>query len=77
MTVHLCVARLVKTTDLPPGKNYIICSHPHGVLCLGAFCCYATEGAGFGRLFPSLTPHLLTLEGQFWMPGFRLGRGAL
>lgn len=54
--------RLVKTTQLSPEKNYIFGYHPHGVMCSGAWCNFATEATGFGKLFPGLTPHLLTLK---------------
>ena len=63
--------KLVKTAELDRNQNYLLGSHPHGVLCSGAFSCFATDGAGFSTLFPGIIPHLLTLEGNFWMPGFR------
>jgi 2-acylglycerol O-acyltransferase 2 len=62
---------LVKTTDLDPNKSYLFGSHPHGVLCSGAFCCFGTEAAGFSKLFPGLTARMLTLRGQFMFPGYR------
>ena len=72
---------LVKTAELDSGRNYLLGSHPHGILCSGAFCCFATDGLGparFSAQFPGLTARLLTLEGQFWIPGNRelvLGSG--
>nr|XP_048273947.1 diacylglycerol O-acyltransferase 2-like protein 6 [Myodes glareolus] len=60
--------KLVKTHDLSPKCNYIIVSHPHGVLSFGAFVNFATEATGFSRIFPSITPFLATLEGIFWIP---------
>ncbi|CAO2623579.1 Diacylglycerol O-acyltransferase 2-like protein 6, partial [Lemmus lemmus] len=60
--------KLVKTHDLSPKHNYIIVSHPHGVLSFGAFINFATEATGFSRIFPSITPFLATLEGIFWIP---------
>ena len=30
-------------------RNYLLCSHPHGVLSAGAFCCFATEGTNFSE----------------------------
>ncbi|XP_023339516.1 diacylglycerol O-acyltransferase 2 isoform X3 [Eurytemora carolleeae] len=71
--------KLIKTADIPPNKNYIFCSHPHGVLCFGIFGAMGTEGAGFSALFPGIRPRLLSLEGNFWMPAFRelfMGSGA-
>ena len=70
--------KLVKTAELDRNKNYLLGSHPHGVLCSGAFSCFATEAGGFSTIFPGVTPRLLTLEGQFWIPGNRelvLGSG--
>ncbi|XP_046853454.1 diacylglycerol O-acyltransferase 2-like [Xenia sp. Carnegie-2017] len=63
--------RLVKTTQLSPEKNYIFGYHPHGVMCSGAWCNFATEATGFGKLFPGLTPHLLTLKLLHWFPFYR------
>lgn len=62
---------LVKTVDLSPEKTYLFGSHPHGILCSGAFCCFGTEAAGFSKIFPGLTARLLTLKGQFMIPGYR------
>lgn len=58
----------MKTHDLSPKHNYIIVSHPHGILSFGAFINFATEATGFSRIFPSITPFLATLEGVFWIP---------
>ncbi|XP_021962460.1 2-acylglycerol O-acyltransferase 1 isoform X2 [Folsomia candida] len=63
--------KLVKTGDLPPHKNYIFCSHPHGILCSAAFGNFATEGTSFSENFPGITPHLLTLEGHYSFPLYR------
>lgn len=60
--------RVVKTADLPPDRNYIIGSHPHGVLSIGAFTAMATSGSGFPDMFPGLKSTILTLNGQFWFP---------
>ena len=27
---------MVKTADLDPKKNHLVCCHPHGILCFGA-----------------------------------------
>ena len=55
---------LIKTTELEPTKNYIFGYHPHGVLCTGAFCNFATEATDFSSVFPGITPHLLPLMGK-------------
>ncbi|KAI6185168.1 Acyltransferase [Aphelenchoides fujianensis] len=59
---------LVKTVDLPPDKNYILGSHPHGFWCTGVFCHLLTDGTNFRDEFPGFIPSLLTLNGQFWFP---------
>merc|ERR1719347_1039699 len=62
--------RLVKTSNLDPDRNYLICCHPHGILCFGASCSFGTESCDFSRKFPGVTPHLTTIEGNLWMPMF-------
>ncbi|XP_069804617.1 2-acylglycerol O-acyltransferase 2-like [Dendropsophus ebraccatus] len=63
--------KLVRTTPLDPGHNYIFGFHPHGVLVVGAFGNFCTEGTGFSSLFPGLKPHLLMLPVWFRVPFFR------
>ncbi|XP_037263744.1 diacylglycerol O-acyltransferase 2-like isoform X2 [Falco rusticolus] len=63
--------KLVKTHDLSPSHNYIIGSHPHGILCVGAFCNFITGSTGFGEMFPGIRPFLTTLAGNFRLPIFR------
>ncbi|KAF8791446.1 2-acylglycerol O-acyltransferase 2-like [Argiope bruennichi] len=59
---------MIKTAELDPNKNYIFGYHPHGIMCYGAFSCFGTEARDFSKVFPGITPRLLTLEGQFWFP---------
>ena len=63
--------KLVKTTDLDPTRSYLFGSHPHGILCAGAFTSFATDALGFEDKFPGLEPHLLALQGNYWFFGFR------
>lgn len=56
--------KMIKTTELDPQQNYIFGYHPHGILCAGAFCCFATEATDFSQVFPGITPHLLPLMGK-------------
>ena len=42
-------AKLVKTADLDPSKTYLFGSHPHGILCFGAFIAFATDALDFPR----------------------------
>jgi len=68
---HFCnffPIKIVKTAELDPEKNYLLCSHPHGILCCGAVGAFATDGADFNDIFPGITPHGLTLSVQFWFP---------
>uniref|UniRef100_A0A5F9D9R1 Acyltransferase n=1 Tax=Oryctolagus cuniculus TaxID=9986 RepID=A0A5F9D9R1_RABIT len=63
--------KLVKTAELPPSQNYVLGSHPHGVMCTGAFCNFTTECNDFSQRFPGLQPWLATLAGLFYLPVFR------
>lgn len=63
--------QLVKTHELSPSHNYIIGSHPHGILCVGAFCNFVTGSTGFAEMFPGIRPSLTTLAGNFRLPLFR------
>lgn len=62
---------MIKTAELDPNKNYILGYHPHGIMCYGAFSCFASEGTNFGESFPGIIPRILTLEGQFRFPFHR------
>lgn len=62
---------LVKTCDLGRDENYVFCCHPHGVISVGHFTVFGTEAAGFSRLYPGITPHLLTLDMNFRPPFLR------
>jgi len=71
---HFCdyfPIRIVKTAELDPNKNYIMGFHPHGVLSVSAFANFATEGSGWSKIFPGLTPYLLVLPGHFQFPVYR------
>ncbi|XP_074839137.1 2-acylglycerol O-acyltransferase 3 [Carettochelys insculpta] len=63
--------KLVKTAELPPDRSYVLGSHPHGIMCTGAFAAFCTEGPGFSRLFPGLRPSLALLGGLFHLPVYR------
>ncbi|XP_031637193.1 2-acylglycerol O-acyltransferase 1-like [Contarinia nasturtii] len=53
---------LVKTVDLPPDRNYLICIFPHGMLSFGAAGNFCTSHSKFSTLFPGLRPKLTTLN---------------
>ncbi|KAJ8342194.1 hypothetical protein SKAU_G00321220 [Synaphobranchus kaupii] len=63
--------KLVKTAELSPSKNYIVGSHPHGIMCVGAFSCFSSERAGFSQAFPGMRAILVTLAGLFKLPLYR------
>ncbi|XP_007483332.1 2-acylglycerol O-acyltransferase 3 isoform X1 [Monodelphis domestica] len=63
--------KLVKTAELSPDKNYVLGSHPHGIMCAGSFCNFATESNGFSRQFPGIRPFLAGLAGLFRIPVYR------
>lgn len=47
---HFFPAKIIKTCDYDPTKNYIFGYHPHGILSAGAFAHFATEGTGFSKV---------------------------
>ena len=55
-------AKLVKTADLDPEQSYLICSHPHGILCYGAFAAFGTNFLQFDKIFPGIESHIITLK---------------
>ncbi|KAI8887215.1 diacylglycerol acyltransferase [Backusella circina FSU 941] len=63
--------QLIKEHDLDPSKNYVLGYHPHGIISMGAFANFATEATGFSKLFPGITPSLLTLVSNFRIPLYR------
>lgn len=63
--------QLVKTAELPPTRNYVLGSHPHGIICAGAFSAFCTEACGFSRAFPGLNSSLALLAGLFYLPVYR------
>jgi hypothetical protein len=60
--------KLVKTHDLDPEKTYLFGYHPHGIMSYGAFIAFGTDQLGFHKLFPGITPRLLTLNCNFYVP---------
>jgi len=64
-------AQLINTATLDPSNNYIFCYHPHGILSIGAFICFATEAASFSEKYPGITLKLLTLKMNLWWPFYR------
>ena len=64
--------KLVKTAELDPNKgNYLLGSHPHGIISVGAVASIGTDGAGWSKIFPNLIPYLLTLRLFHILPGWK------
>jgi len=61
----------LQSADLPPDQRYVFGYHPHGVIGMGAIANFGTDATGFSRLFPGITPHLLTLASNFQLPLYR------
>jgi len=62
---------LVKTAELDPKRNYLLASHPHGILSSGTFCCFATEANDVTNVFPGIEMRIVTLPLNFWLPFYR------
>lgn len=62
---------LIKTAELPPDRNYLFAAYPHGVLCMGIFCNFATNNTGFSKEFPGIRSKICTLSYHFFWPLFR------
>ncbi|KAK6906158.1 2-acylglycerol O-acyltransferase 2 [Kwoniella mangroviensis CBS 10435] len=62
---------IVKEAELTPDRPYLFGYHPHGIIGMGAFATFATEGTNFSEYFPGIKPHLLTLESNFKIPFYR------
>jgi len=75
----------VKTTELDPDAKYVFGYHPHGIISVGAFGAFGTDGAstidltkpgaetsrGFSALFPGIDRRLITLPVNFLLPLLR------
>ena len=63
--------QLHKTVDLDPKRNYIFGVHPHGVLCIGAFTNFCSNGTRFDYIFPGFKSFLTMLPLWFYIPVYR------
>ncbi|OWB85870.1 hypothetical protein B5S33_g4545 [[Candida] boidinii] len=57
--------------DFRTGPRYIFGYHPHGVIGMGAIGAFASEGAGFSKIFPGIKVFLLTIINNFQIPFYR------
>lgn len=60
--------KMVKTAELPPVKNYLFASFPHGVSCYGMATNIITEANRFSEAYPGLNPYVVTLKEIFYFP---------
>ncbi|XP_017094226.3 2-acylglycerol O-acyltransferase 2-like [Drosophila bipectinata] len=62
---------LVKTAELPPNRNYIIASFPHGLIGMGICVNMGMEISKWLKLFPQVRPKIATLDHHFKTPFLR------
>ncbi|XP_070538479.1 2-acylglycerol O-acyltransferase 1-like [Ptychodera flava] len=60
--------KLFKTSALDPTNNYIFAYHPHGILGIGSYAHFGTEGTNFSELFPGIKPYLLIMKIMLSLP---------
>eukprot|EP00468_Gymnochlora_sp_CCMP2014_P014865 CAMPEP_0167770320 /NCGR_PEP_ID=MMETSP0110_2-20121227/17856_1 /TAXON_ID=629695 /ORGANISM="Gymnochlora sp., Strain CCMP2014" /LENGTH=287 /DNA_ID=CAMNT_0007659489 /DNA_START=194 /DNA_END=1057 /DNA_ORIENTATION=+ len=63
--------KLVRTSELPTDKNYVLGYHPHGIIGIGAQYNFGSDATGFDDLFPGIDLTLMTLTLTFKVPFFR------
>lgn len=61
----------MKTAELPPDRNYVLSVHPHGIMCVGAFCNFSTDVTGFSKKFPGIQTSMTGLGVLFHLPVYR------
>ncbi|GAX79066.1 hypothetical protein CEUSTIGMA_g6506.t1 [Chlamydomonas eustigma] len=64
-------AKMIKTAELDPKKNYIFCGHPHGVACFSYVSNFFIEATGFSEKFPGITLYPMILDAHFYTPVHR------
>lgn len=64
-------AELVKTADLPPDRNYLMCYHPHGIISMGLQTSLGMDACNFTETFPGVNRYVATLVASFKIPLFR------
>ncbi|XP_037712931.1 2-acylglycerol O-acyltransferase 2-A-like [Drosophila subpulchrella] len=62
---------LVKTAELPPNKNYIVASFPHGIIGTGICINMSLDIENWLELFPQVRPKIATLDHHFKTPFLR------
>lgn len=61
----------IENTNTQKGGKYIFAVSPHGIISMGAFCAIGTDGCNWSKLFPGITPRLLTIGTCFSIPFYR------
>ncbi|XKL69078.1 hypothetical protein PGB90_006847 [Kerria lacca] len=60
---------LIKTTELPPDKNYLFITYPHGVLPMSVLANFASEANECeSKIFPGIDLRIITLDVNFYTP---------
>ncbi len=62
---------VVKTAELPPSHNYLMCYHPHGIISMGLQGALALNACDFTSKFPGIDRSVATLVASFKIPFFR------
>ncbi|PAV71225.1 hypothetical protein WR25_01144 [Diploscapter pachys] len=58
--------RIHKTADFPPDRNYLIGSHPHGIIGLGINALFLSDKTGLDESFPGIRFNVCTLPVNFY-----------
>ncbi|CAP39053.1 Protein CBG22471 [Caenorhabditis briggsae] len=61
-------AKVHKTAALDSKKNYILGYHPHGIISMGGWVNFASNGSGIMDMYPGITFNLCTLGLNFKIP---------
>eukprot|EP00798_Chlamydomonas_sp_ICE-L_P004294 gene4294-14404_t len=64
-------ARLHKSADLDPSRNYLFAMVPHGIGAVSGWVNFCTEATGFSEKYPGINIRTLTLDGNFKAPLIR------
>lgn len=64
-------AKLIKECDLDGREPFLFCYHPHGILGLGAWSSFISDGTHFSDLFPAVDLRVSTLDQNFKVPIWR------
>ncbi|XP_075168448.1 2-acylglycerol O-acyltransferase 2-like isoform X2 [Haematobia irritans] len=62
---------LVKTAELPPNRNYLIGSFPHGIIGTGLTTNMSINIRPWMQMFPGIRPKVVTLDFYFLIPFLR------